>query len=80
MDDYIRKQAAVDALIEWYGCEPNDIDAFENIIEKIPPADVAEVVRCKDCRYLDYRRRCEMFELIHRSDTDYCSEGRKRND
>lgn len=38
MDDTISRQAAIDALIEWYGCEPSDIGAFENIIEKLPSA------------------------------------------
>ena len=36
--DTISRQAAIDALIEWYGCEPSDIGAFENIIEKLPSA------------------------------------------
>ena len=38
MDDLISRQAAIDALIKWYGCEPSDIGAFENIIEKMPSA------------------------------------------
>ena len=38
MRDLIDRQAAIDALIEWYGCEPSDIGAFENIIEKLPSA------------------------------------------
>ena len=38
MSDLISRQAAIDALIEWYGCEPSDIGAFEDIIEKMPPA------------------------------------------
>lgn len=37
----ISRQAAIDALIEWYGCEPTDIGAFENIIEKLPSAQPA---------------------------------------
>ena len=36
--DCISRQAAIDALIKWYGCEPSDIGAFENIIEKMPSA------------------------------------------
>lgn len=36
--DTISRQAAIDALIKWYGCEPTDIGAFENIIEKLPSA------------------------------------------
>lgn len=39
MNDLISRQAAIDALIEWYGCEPTDIGAFENIIEKLPTAE-----------------------------------------
>ena len=38
MSDTISRQAAIDALIEWYGCEPSDIGAFEDIIEKMPSA------------------------------------------
>ena len=34
--DTISRQAAIEALIKWYGCEPSDIGAFENIIEKMP--------------------------------------------
>ena len=39
MKDTIYRQEAVDAVIEWYGCKPNDIEAFEKIIEAIPSAD-----------------------------------------
>ena len=38
MSDLISRQAAIDALIEWYGCEPSDIGAFEDIIENLPSA------------------------------------------
>ena len=38
MSDTISRQAAIDALIKWYGYEPSDIGAFENIIDKLPSA------------------------------------------
>lgn len=38
-DDLIRRRDAIDAVIEWYGCKPNDIEAFEKNIEAIPSAD-----------------------------------------
>ena len=38
MSDLISRQEAIEALIEWYGCEPSDIGAFEDIIEKMPSA------------------------------------------
>ena len=39
MSDLIKREDAIDAVIEWYGCKPNDIEAFEKIIEAIPSAD-----------------------------------------
>lgn len=39
MSDLIKRGDAIDAVIEWYGCKPNDIEAFEKIIEAIPSAD-----------------------------------------
>ena len=39
MSDLIKREDAIDAVIEWYGCKPNDIEAFEKIIKAIPSAD-----------------------------------------
>jgi hypothetical protein len=39
MSDLIKREDAIKALIEWYGCKPDDIEAFEKIIEAIPTAD-----------------------------------------
>lgn len=48
-EDLISRQAAIDALIKWYGCEPIDIGAFENIIEKLPSAQPAQRwIPCKE--------------------------------
>ena len=51
---YIERWQAVDAVLDVY-CDTPDIDLscekFEAAILKIPAADVAEVVRCKDCKY-----------------------------
>lgn len=33
-DKLISIQDAIDALIEWYGCEPNDMDYFKEILAK----------------------------------------------
>ena len=38
-EDLIKREDAIGAMIEWYGCKPNDIEAFEKIIEAIPSAD-----------------------------------------
>lgn len=37
--DTISRAAAIDAVIEWYGCKPDDIEALEEIIKAMPPAD-----------------------------------------
>lgn len=37
-DKLISEQDAIDALIEWYGCEPNDMDYFKEILAKKSPA------------------------------------------
>jgi hypothetical protein len=36
--DLISRQAAIDAVIEWYGCEPRDMDDFKKILAKQPSA------------------------------------------
>ena len=36
--DLIERQAAIDALIEWYGCEPHDLEAFKDIVTELPSA------------------------------------------
>ncbi|MGN0608972.1 MAG: hypothetical protein ACI4J6_07180 [Oscillospiraceae bacterium] len=59
--EYIEREAIYDKLHNIGGCDATDdwskgwdkaIDAAINIIEAIPAADVVEVVRCKDCKYL----------------------------
>ena len=39
MSALIKREDAIGAVIEWYGCKPNDIEAFEKIIEALPSAD-----------------------------------------
>ena len=57
MTDYISRDAALTAL--------QDSDLFNTTerqlraIRELPAADVAEVVRCKDCRYSKYAAWCE---------------------
>ena len=51
MSDLIKREDAIDAVIEWYGCKPNDIKAFEKIIEAIPSAPTNKT---KQVKYYDY--------------------------
>jgi hypothetical protein len=53
-DEYIRRDAAMKAAASQYGAcrspaQNRMIDEIRNKIRRMPAADVAEVVRCKDC-------------------------------
>ena len=86
MDEYIKREDAIDAVLDVY-CDTPDIDLscekFEAAILKIPAADVAPVVRCKDCRWRG-REDCAMFYRCNcgeqhtwETDNDFCSCGEK---
>lgn len=51
-------------------------------IESIEPADVVQVVRCKDCRYFrKFLRECERsgaLTMYPLHDTDFCSYGERK--
>lgn len=53
------------------------------VIEDASDADVAEVVRCKDCAYVNARRedmvRCEAHKVWHTLRW-YCADGERRED
>lgn len=55
-DEYIRRDAAMKAVASQYGAcrspaQNRMIDEIRNKIRRMPAADVAEVVRCKDCKH-----------------------------
>ena len=65
---------------------------FENAIEEAPPADVVEVVRCKDCVHLEllnseqYYARCSwhgrLFQSFGKADTSqwFCADGERMDE
>ncbi len=86
MAEYIKRGDAIDAVLDVY-CDTPDIDLscekFEAAILKIHAADVAPVVRCKDCRWRG-REDCAMFyrcecgeQHTWETDNDFCSWGEK---
>lgn len=66
MADYIRRDDAV-KIAEKYGLANGSVlgrhtglaDCIASEISSLPAADVAEVVRCKDCRHSKYAAWCE---------------------
>ena len=84
MEDYISREAALTAL--------QDSDLFNTTerqlraIRELPAADVAEVVRCKDCKNLvNTTINANGFLICDISDMeiapeDFCSHGERREE
>ena len=82
MDEYIKREAVIEAIMS----EPPDAHYpqwYVDKIKSIPAADVAPVVRCKDCRWRG-REDCAMFYRCNcgeqhtwETDNDFCSYGEK---
>ncbi len=76
MADFIRREDALKALYNDYAYAAMDV------IKRLPAADVAEVVRCKDCKYGDYDSKSNGAMVclrtndgFWRKETDFCSYG-----
>lgn len=87
-DEYIRRSDALKG-VELFQCGWAEIEAVQtDYIERLPAADVAPVVRCKDCKYGDYDSKPDGAMVclrtkdgFWRKETDFCSYGeRKDND
>ncbi len=80
MDEYIKREAVIEAIMS----EPPDAHYpqwYVDKIKSIPAADVAPVVRCKDCRWRG-SEDCAMFyrcdcgeQHTWETDNDFCSYG-----
>lgn len=65
---------------------PDDLPykaSVKRVVMQAPPADVVEVVRCKDCKHCirlkDGGSQCERIDgLLMTKPTDYCSYGKRR--
>lgn len=82
MAEYIEKQAAIKAFenkahLEW-GYLRIAIPLLKTL-EAIPAADVAQVVRCEDCKYYGSRRWCELHSSVF-DDNAFCSYGERREE
>ena len=56
------------------------LEAVAQVIDILPAADVVEVVRCKDCKYLNKEQNeCEYRSWLYVpvSDEDFCSNGER---
>lgn len=94
MEAYITKNQAIHAMeqVTQPECFIEDTRKnFARIIEELPPADVVEVVRCKDCK--DFRPWggqsklgdcmvcvCDGENPFTMEETDFCSDGDRKDD
>lgn len=79
-DEYIRREEALKITTRTCG----DYAAAFAEIRKLPAADVAPVVRCKDCKYGDYDSKPDGAMVclrtkdgFWRKETDFCSYGER---
>lgn len=88
-DEYIRKQDAIDAIhcdIKITGRENAEtvcktIESFTDGIKSLEPADVVQVVRCKDCLFFTTGKSCCRPEgLIKAREDAFCSYGERREE
>ena len=84
--EYIeRKRAIVDACnsLELY---PSEYSELENALNRIPAADVAEVIHCKDCVYarplkdMNYDYLCRYWNGHSCNQNQFCSQGKRKED
>lgn len=80
MDEYVARNTAKRWLAFAVG---TGVSAVETI-DQVPAADVAPVVRCKDCKYYNrgecYHPRHERhLQSICQEDDDFCSYGERKD-
>ncbi len=74
MAEYINRDELIKGLVE------DDPVRIAALCE--PTADVAPVVRCKECKYFQYGDYCieDKMEHSHCHEDDYCSYGERREE
>lgn len=92
MTEYITKEQAIDEVWDAFMSrdDPDLGRVIEENIERLPAADVVEVVRCKDCA--DFRPWggqsklgdcmvyvCDGENPFTMEETDFCSDGERRS-
>ena len=77
MDDYISRQAAIDACFDGWN---NSADDCARNIKSLPAADVVPVVRCKECKFRENDDFCTgrgfPYQLV--PDDGFCDKGERK--
>ena len=75
MSDYISRQAAIDAILQSAGTS-----SAAKAVSVLPSAPVTEVIRCKDCMFLNNNNDYCIKVGFWRKENDFCSRAERRND
>ena len=93
-EEFISRTEALKAANEWVSeacmAPVMRVSRLLDKLQKVPAADVAEVVRCKDCEYVRPTINvhtgeqagiwCALHDIINVSPDDYCSRGERKGD
>lgn len=84
MAEYIEREAAIKEIYRFDGYLDDDmIWRLHYALRKIPVADVVEVVRCKDCRYLHngYDEKCCINHkgVVATDENGFCHHAKRRD-
>lgn len=92
-DEYISREAAIEEIDKWLDAVGTALvgkglsyyGELIGCIEDTPAADVAEVVRCKDCKYVIFTEhrdyiRCTKHCAFSFRPNDFCSYGERREE
>ena len=74
--EYIERQRAIVDACNSLELYPSEYAKLEDALNRIPTADVVEVVRCKDCTEWD-KNECECSHWYGFREDDYCSYGER---
>lgn len=81
MAEYISREGAVDEFEQCNAKNPQwTPQRVKTLLLRIPAADVAPVVRCKDCKYNRGSKKClnpDSFFAVPKDD-DFCSYGERK--
>ena len=85
MPEYIEREALIEFVKQntpHFDGETT-MECVERSIRYAPTADVAEVVRCKDCIHSDFIKSCSKYECRKgcgtlKYSTDFCSYGERK--
>ena len=85
MADFISRETAIETLSEFYH-HKSEIQhiALREALNRVPSADVVEVVRCKDCRYFHngYDEKCCINHkgVVATDENGFCHHAERRAD